>query len=269
MDLKVFEHPAFGEIRIVNQETGDPWFIARDVAVALGYENPAEAVQDHCKKVNKITQHSKSLPPTNLLTIPESDVYRLIMRSNLPSAERFQDWVVEEVLPSIRKYGVYATDNFIEDAIADPDNAIRLLQQFKFERQQRQLAERQRDEAVRTKAMIGSRREATAMATASVASRKVVSLENRLGEGRDFKAAKAIPWVLDIFAPSKGLWSVLGKKLKAVSLEMGLPIHAVEHSKYGEVNAYHFRAIEALHRRLLADPNMLGKYRREDCAAEG
>lgn len=110
-ELKIFENPEFGKVRVVDQN-GEPWFAASDIAKALGYANPQEATREHCKKVNKITQPSESLisvnrPPIYINIIPESDVYRLVMRSNLPSAERFQDWVCEEVLPSIRKTGGY------------------------------------------------------------------------------------------------------------------------------------------------------------------
>lgn len=106
-DLKIFENEAFGAVRVVEQN-GEPWFVASDVAKALGYEKPNNAINDHCKKVSKFSYpESRQLQPYNI--IPESDVYRLVMRSNLPDAERFQDWVVEEVLPSIRKHGAYLT----------------------------------------------------------------------------------------------------------------------------------------------------------------
>lgn len=110
--LKIFENEKFGKLRITDQD-GEPWFVASDVAMALGYANPQEATRDHCKKVNKISQPSNSLtpvhtPPTFINIIPESDVYRLVMRSKLPAAEDFQDWLVEEVLPSIRKTGKYS-----------------------------------------------------------------------------------------------------------------------------------------------------------------
>lgn len=100
-------------LRVLLDAEGQPWFVARDVALALGYEKPGNAIQQHCKKVNKISQVPDSgtlikMPPVHLLLIPEADVYRLIMRSNLPDAVRFQDWVVEEVLPSLRKTGRYS-----------------------------------------------------------------------------------------------------------------------------------------------------------------
>lgn len=103
-NLMKFEKEDFGAVRVVMQEE-DPWFIASDVAKALGYDRPRDAVAQHCKKINKYS-YGESQQPYNI--IPESDVYRLIMRSNLPNAEKFQDWVCEEVLPSIRKTGSYS-----------------------------------------------------------------------------------------------------------------------------------------------------------------
>lgn len=101
--IVTFTHALFGDIRIIDQK-GNAWFVATDVAKALGYERPNDAIHQHCRKVNKINygvlQHGLNI-------IPESDLYRLIMKSQLPSAEKFQDWVVEEVLPSIRKTGGY------------------------------------------------------------------------------------------------------------------------------------------------------------------
>lgn len=87
---------------------GDPWFIAKDVAEALGYSDCDQAIRLNCKRAE-----SCPVPGTgqvrNMKIIPESDVYRLAMRSKLESAELFQDWVCEEVLPSIRKHGAYVT----------------------------------------------------------------------------------------------------------------------------------------------------------------
>ena len=110
MELRIFEKAEFGSVRVV-MKGGEPWFVASDVAKALGYENPSRDVQRHCKKVNKITQTTDSVvPPLTVLIIPESDVYRLVMRSNLPAATEFQDWVCDEVIPSIRKTGGYLLD---------------------------------------------------------------------------------------------------------------------------------------------------------------
>ena len=110
MELKIFEKSEFGSVRVIMKD-GEPWFVASDVAKALGYENPSRDVQRHCKKVNKFTQTTDSVvPPLTVLIIPESDVYRLVMRSNLPAAVEFQDWICDEVIPSIRRTGGYLLD---------------------------------------------------------------------------------------------------------------------------------------------------------------
>lgn len=103
--IKIFTNPAFGQIRVI-EEDGRPLFIANDIAQVLGYSNPRKAISDHCKGVTKRdTPTSSGIQLVSY--IPESDVYRLVMRSKLPQIEQFQDWVCEEVLPSIRKSGGY------------------------------------------------------------------------------------------------------------------------------------------------------------------
>lgn len=103
--MMIFQHEMFGEVRIIDQE-GEPWFVARDVAAALGYKDTSQAVRNHCKGV--VETPTPSAGGTQLAKIiPESDVYRLVMRSKLPDAEVFQDWVCGIVLPQIRKTGGY------------------------------------------------------------------------------------------------------------------------------------------------------------------
>jgi prophage antirepressor-like protein len=135
-DLKIFSNAEFGEVRVAAGPNDEPWFVASDVAKILGYENPAEAVRDHCKKVNKITQASESpgKPPLNFNIIPESDVYRLIMRSHLPGAERFQDWVVEDVLPSLRKRGGYTVPSTEAGDVPVRDDVLFLVRELREER---------------------------------------------------------------------------------------------------------------------------------------
>ena len=88
-------------------------------------------------------EHANGVGGTNMVYIAEKDVYRLIMRSNLPNAEQFQDWVCDEVLPSIRKHGIFATSDFIEEALNNPDAMIAVLTKLKQEREQRIEAEKQ------------------------------------------------------------------------------------------------------------------------------
>lgn len=272
--LKIFEKAEFGSVRVVMKED-EPWFVASDVAKALGYEKPNNAVNEHCKKMNKITLDPNlggrvatvSTPPIQAIIIPESDVYRLVMRSNLPRAVEFQDWICEEVIPSIRKHGLYATEEVVDRILDDPDFGITLLQRYKFEREQRQLAEAQRDEAIRTKAEIGSRREATAMATASVAVRKINALEDELGRGKRYKSVKAIPWLLKEFIESRGMYSVVGKALKRMSTDLGYSIEKIATPEYPEgINAYHVDVISAFRCELAQNPGMLDRYRKRRAA---
>lgn len=104
-ELNIFENAEFGQVRTVVIDR-QPYFMASDVARALGYSNPQKAIRDHCKGVNESCIPSNGGMQTAKF-IPESDIYRLIFRSKLQSAERFEKWVVEEVLPSIRKSGGY------------------------------------------------------------------------------------------------------------------------------------------------------------------
>ena len=112
--LQVFNHEQFGDVRII-EEDGKVLFCGKDVAKALGYENPRDAIRRHCRGVVKRDGVSKTTNQHGVTTeqvtqmsfIPEGDVYRLITHSKLPAAERFEKWVFDEVLPTIRKTGGY------------------------------------------------------------------------------------------------------------------------------------------------------------------
>ena len=116
-ELQIFNNEEFGEIKTA-EINGKPYFVASDVATALGYVNPRKAIIDHCKGVTK-----RDTPTSGgiqeLSYINEGDVYRLIIRSKLPAAEKFESWVMEEVLPSIRKNGGYIAgqENLSDDEL--------------------------------------------------------------------------------------------------------------------------------------------------------
>lgn len=142
------------------------------------------------------------------------------------------------------------------------DNPALAARAWAEQYERRQLAEAQRDEAIRTKAQIGSKREATAMATASAAVRKINSLEDELGRGKRFKSVKAIPWLPDVFELSRGMYSVVGKTLKRLSVDLGYPIEKIVAPEYPDgINAYHVNVIAAFREKLKRDPVVLGKYR--------
>lgn len=104
--LKVFETQEREQFRIIDRD-GEPWFVAKDVASILGYSNPQKAIRDHCKAAEKVGVNETFTLDPQTIVIPERDLYRLIIRSKLPTAERFEEWVFGEVLPSIRKTGGY------------------------------------------------------------------------------------------------------------------------------------------------------------------
>ena len=138
-ELQVFNSKEFGDIRTTEID-GKPYFVANDVARALGYKRPADAVTAHCKgsvKHRYLTDGGEQ----ELKVIPEGDIYRLTVRSKLPSAEKFERWVFDEVIPSIHQYGAYMTEQTIEKALASPDFLIQLATKLKDEQTRRKEAE--------------------------------------------------------------------------------------------------------------------------------
>lgn len=127
-EIKIFNNPEFGDVRTMEID-GKPYFCASDVASMLGYVRPADAIAQHCKgsvKHRVLTNGGEQ----DMKLIPEGDVYRLIVRSKLPQAEKFESWVFDEVLPTIRKHGLYAPDELLNN----PDLVIQAMIKLKEER---------------------------------------------------------------------------------------------------------------------------------------
>ena len=148
-ELQIFNNTEFGEVRIINID-GKPYAVGADVARALGYAKPQNAVSLHCPHALKqgigVQTGTKSdgtpaIQNIDMLVIPEGDVYRLIARSQLPSAEKFERWVFDEVLPSIRKHGAYMTPDTLDRMINSPEFGIKLLTALKDEREKRVIIE--------------------------------------------------------------------------------------------------------------------------------
>ena len=109
--VQIFSNPEYGDVRIVDSN-GEPLFVGRDVAVALGYAKPENALAKHVPdKYKKVSRIATPGGEQNMTLINEEGFYKLVMRSKLPNAEKFSDWVCEEVLPSIRKTGFYINPN--------------------------------------------------------------------------------------------------------------------------------------------------------------
>ena len=212
--LKVFEKAEFGRVRVVECE-GEPWFVAKDVCSCLELGNVGQALSyldddekssidpniitadvgfdammkdAHTPMRSVIPEAGRGGRPLSLVSEP--GLYSLILRSRKPEAKAFKRWIIHEVVPSIRKRGLYATEAVMDRILDDPDFGIFLRQQYKFEREQRKLVEAHRDEAVRTKAEIGSRREATAMNTASRLSKENEHLRDEIGDSRTWEAGE-------------------------------------------------------------------------------
>lgn len=132
-NLQIFNNDRFGEIRTV-EDGGKVLFCGSDVAKALGYSNAHDAIVRHCRaSVKRATPISGKVQEINF--IPEGDVYRLITHSKLPTAQEFEHWVFDEVLPTIRRNGAYMTDSTLEQALTSPDFLIELATRLKAEKE--------------------------------------------------------------------------------------------------------------------------------------
>ena len=137
-EIKIFNNPEFGDVRTMEIDN-KPYFNASDVASVLGYSNTRDAISRHCKGVVKHdigvqtgtrADGTPAIQMVEMSFIPEGDVYRLIVRSKLPQAEKFESWVFDEVLPSIRKSGLYAPYELLNN----PDLVIQAMTKLKEER---------------------------------------------------------------------------------------------------------------------------------------
>lgn len=136
-EVQIFNSDQFGSVRTIN-ENGNVFFCGTDVAKALGYALPDKAIRDHARcHLKRTVPHPQSPTKTiEMSFIPESDLYRLIVKSNLPAAEVFERWVFEEVLPAVRQTGAYMTPDTIEKVLLNPDTVILLATQIKDLQQQ-------------------------------------------------------------------------------------------------------------------------------------
>lgn len=138
-ELQTFISEEFGRVRTF-AINGEPWFVARDVAAALGYKNPQKAIRDHVDDEDKGV--NEAFTPGGLQRLPvinESGLYSLVLSSKLPTARKFKRWITREVIPAVRKTGAYFTDSVLEQLLADPDQAQMLVIEYA-----RQVAENER-----------------------------------------------------------------------------------------------------------------------------
>lgn len=154
--IQIFKNAEFGNVRLVEIDN-EPWFVGKDVAEILGYSNTNKAIQVHVDNEDKFIRSARGSEMGKLFSsvkemqkklgrqdnwfINESGVYSLVFGSKLPSAKKFKRWVTSEVLPTIRKHGVYMTEDTLKKAIQEPDFLIKLATELKDEREKRKSAE--------------------------------------------------------------------------------------------------------------------------------
>lgn len=139
--LQIFQNEEFGNIRAIVIDD-EPWFVGKDVAVALGYSNTKKALIDHVDAEDKMG--SRNVTPSVIDSIGreqhptwinESGLYGLILGSKLPTAKKFKRWITSEVIPSIRKHGAYMTPETIEKILYNPDFIMNLAGNLKAEQE--------------------------------------------------------------------------------------------------------------------------------------
>lgn len=237
--IKLFENPLF-KARVI-MRCSDPWFVAKDVATCIEHSNVSKMCE-LCRDKDKIVIGMDEIATNDLLVtnmtrellcISESGLYRILAKCNLPKCEPFESWVFDEVLPSIRKTGSYSVNQTQQQhQPALPTTYLEALEALVASEKAKLALQAERDEAIRTKAQIGSNREATAMNTASQKSKecKRLTTENEelkdaVGRGSSWRTVSMMKaeWIREFgHAP---VW----QKLKQFSKDVGIdPIHDVE-----------------------------------------
>ncbi len=242
-----FHSDLFGDLTVLTHDDGSLWFIGNEVCEKLGYGNPRDALSRHCRGVVKRDIPSFSgIQSMNI--IPERDVYRLVMRSKLPTAEKFEEFVVSEVLPSIRKTGSYGQVAApVAPQAVELSRKDLLLMALKSE-EEKELLQRNYDllgtelsQAIREKSHIGSSREASVMGKLARANDKIKwqdeqisQLEAKLSSPKtEYKYAT----VLAVQSRLKHI-KVNGLKLTYYCNRNGLVMKDIPDDRFGVVHSY-------------------------------
>ncbi|MEL6746419.1 MAG: phage antirepressor [Pseudomonadota bacterium] len=191
-------------VRLIDRG-GEPWFVAADVARTLGYSKPHDAISRHCKGVRETRTPTKGGEQV-VTIIPERDVYRLVMRSKLPAAERFEEWVVGEVLPTIRKTGQYQAQLAVPQSLPE---ALRLA----ADEAEKRMAAEAALEAAKPKVAALERLESTDGALSVTDAAKTL----KMGRNKLFEWLSANGWIYR--RPDTSTWIGYATKIDAGLLE--------------------------------------------------
>lgn len=224
-DLTVFTNQEFGEVRTIIIDDV-VYFVGKDVADILGYSRPDHAINNHVDNEDKLMYQIDTLgQKRQMFIINESGLYSLILSSQLPNAKKFKRWVTSEVLPQIRKTGTYTNI---------PKSYAEALRMYANEVEQRELIEKQRDEAIRTKAWISDKKTATAMNTASQKVKENNQLRMELDRSKEYATVKKV----EINTGVRFKW----KPLREYCNKHNLPTGKVFDQNYGTVKTYPSKA---------------------------
>lgn len=214
-ELQIFNSNEFGTIRTTEID-GEPYFVGKDIAEALGYKDTVNALKAHVDSEDKLGwQFTTSGQAREMTVINESGVYALVFSSQLPNAKRFKHWVTSEVLPAIRKHGAYMTPETLEKALLNPDGMIKVLQALKDEQEKRKALEAQ-NEAMKPKALFAE------TVSASKSSILIGDLAKLIKQnGHDIGQKRLFEWMRDngwLIKQKGASWNMPTQR----SMEMGL-----------------------------------------------
>ena len=270
-DMKLFQNPEFGKVRCYIVD-GEPWFVAKDICDALDLSNVGMAIDrldDDEKNTISLTDGNRGNP--NAAIVSEPGLYSLVLVSRKPDAKKFKRWIAHTVLPSIRKHGVYATPEAVS-TLSDKELMARAvlaaqetIKQIEAERDaEKALAARltvERNEAVRTRGMISSSREATIMGRLgnevkrnAKLTKENTELKDKLGISKRFMTVKNIPWIFKYMqrTPYRGTLKIdvfnrLGSALQNLCKTRGIKLgDKVADDKGNHVNVYPVEAINLM-----------------------
>lgn len=133
--IQLFESNEFGNLRVIRDDEAEPWFVAKDVCAALEIKNSRQALTRLDDDEKGVISNDTLGGAQQMATVNEAGLYTLVLSSKKPEAKAFRRWVTHEVIPTIRRHGMYATPQTVEAMLRDPDTMIRTLQELKAERE--------------------------------------------------------------------------------------------------------------------------------------